>query len=160
MESNMVYSKESFDRFGDDLCELLLSYLSISDKIHFECLSKQWQRLMFNKQQKLILSLWGESYDTIVIRDEIWQNHKFSIIKSLTKKIKFITNLEINIRINDQMLEIIAKSCQFLTKIKFDGKDIYRKYYKIFEENLGQKLEFIDINNIEIIEMVSLLRFN
>jgi len=67
--------------------------------------------------------------------------------------------LEINIRINDQMLETIAKSCQFLTKIKFDGKDIYRKYYKIFEENLGQKLEFIDINNIEIIEMVSLLRF-
>jgi hypothetical protein len=56
------------------------------------------------------------------------------------------------------MLEIIAKSCQFLTKIKFDGKDIYRKY-KIFGENLGQKLEFIDINNIEIIEMVSLLRF-
>jgi hypothetical protein len=57
------------------------------------------------------------------------------------------------------MLEIIAKSCQFLTKIKFDGKDIYPKYYKIFGENLGQKLEFIDINNIEIIEMVSLLRF-
>jgi hypothetical protein len=27
----------SFQRFNDDLCELLLSYLSISDKIHFEC---------------------------------------------------------------------------------------------------------------------------
>ncbi len=27
---NGKYSKDSFDRFGDDLCELLLSFLSIS----------------------------------------------------------------------------------------------------------------------------------
>ncbi len=48
------FNSNSFKRFGDDLCELLLSYLSISDKIRFECVSKQWQRLVFNKQQKLI----------------------------------------------------------------------------------------------------------
>jgi hypothetical protein len=28
------FYRNSFDRFGDDLCELLLSYLSISDKIN------------------------------------------------------------------------------------------------------------------------------
>jgi hypothetical protein len=56
MESNLVYPKNSFERFGDDLCELLLSYLSISDKIHFDCVSKQWQRLVFNKQKILISS--------------------------------------------------------------------------------------------------------
>jgi hypothetical protein len=35
---NGNYSKSSFERFGDDLCELLLSYLSIGDKINFEFL--------------------------------------------------------------------------------------------------------------------------
>ena len=27
----------SFNRFDDDLCELLLSYLSFEDKMRFEC---------------------------------------------------------------------------------------------------------------------------
>src|SRR6202023_4259357 len=41
--------KASFDRFGDDLSELIVSYLTIEDKFRFECLSKQWRRLVFNK---------------------------------------------------------------------------------------------------------------
>src|ERR1700729_670917 len=41
---------DSFDRFGDDLCELVLSYLTFKDKLIFECLSKQWKRFVFNKQ--------------------------------------------------------------------------------------------------------------
>jgi hypothetical protein len=44
---------DSFDRFGDDLCEVLISYLSISDKIGFECVSKQWKSLIFNKQKSI-----------------------------------------------------------------------------------------------------------
>ena len=40
----------SFQRFGDDLCELLLSYQRFEDKILFECVSHQRQRLIFNKQ--------------------------------------------------------------------------------------------------------------
>jgi hypothetical protein len=47
---NRMYSKDSFDRFGDDLCQLLLSYLSIEEKISFECVSKQWKELVFDKQ--------------------------------------------------------------------------------------------------------------
>ncbi|XP_054157839.1 uncharacterized protein LOC128956180 [Oppia nitens] len=39
--------RQSFDRFGDDLTELLLSYLSFDEKIRHECVSKQWQRLVF-----------------------------------------------------------------------------------------------------------------
>lgn len=48
------FSADSFDRFGDDLCELLLSYLSFNDKIRLECVSKQWKRLVYSKQ--LVLS--------------------------------------------------------------------------------------------------------
>ncbi len=47
---------DSFERFCDDLCQLLLSFLPISDKIKFECVSKQWKRLIFNRKQKLIIN--------------------------------------------------------------------------------------------------------
>ena len=42
-----VYSKNSFDRFGDDLSELLLIYLSIEDTFRSESVSKQLQRSVY-----------------------------------------------------------------------------------------------------------------
>jgi hypothetical protein len=37
---NFGYYSDSFDRFGDDLCEFILSYLPIRYKLQFECVSK------------------------------------------------------------------------------------------------------------------------
>ena len=45
------------DRFGDDMCELILSYLSLEDKFRFECVSKQWNRCVFEKHFELDISL-------------------------------------------------------------------------------------------------------
>jgi len=53
MCSKISCSKESFDRISDNLCELLLSYLSISESVKFECVSKQWRSLIFNNQKKI-----------------------------------------------------------------------------------------------------------
>jgi hypothetical protein len=52
---NRNYSKDSFDRFSEDLSQLLLSYLSFEEKFNFECVSKQWKHSVFNKQQKLVI---------------------------------------------------------------------------------------------------------
>jgi hypothetical protein len=136
MSLKLFYSKDSFDRFGDDLYELLLSYLSISDKIYFECLSKQWQRLVFIKQQKLIKNSinYFRIYDTIIVSQKVWNENKLPIIKCLTKKFKYIIDLEISFIINNQILEIFAKNCKFLTKVKFYGRDI-----RGFCETFGQK---------------------
>ncbi len=42
---------QAFDyRICDDLCEVLLKYFPFEDKIKFECISKQFQRFIFNKQ--------------------------------------------------------------------------------------------------------------
>ncbi|CAG2115582.1 unnamed protein product [Medioppia subpectinata] len=50
--------KDSFDRFGDDLCEELLSYLSFEDRFRWECVSKQWQRVLrFDDSWKIALAL-------------------------------------------------------------------------------------------------------
>src|SRR5882757_1131711 len=52
---SIIYAKDSFDRFGDDLIELVLSYIPFEDSFQYKCVSKQWKRLVFNKQNKLIL---------------------------------------------------------------------------------------------------------
>ncbi|CAG2174058.1 unnamed protein product, partial [Oppiella nova] len=44
IDATMIASKDSFDRFGGDLCEVLLSCLSLEDRFRCECLSKQCQR--------------------------------------------------------------------------------------------------------------------
>ena len=44
------FAKDSMEKFGDDLTELILQYLTLEDKVRLECVSKQWRRLVFNKQ--------------------------------------------------------------------------------------------------------------
>jgi hypothetical protein len=46
---NGTYERKSFDRFGDDFCELILSYLEIIDKIRLQYVNSQWRRCIFNK---------------------------------------------------------------------------------------------------------------
>ena len=41
------FSAESMDRFGDDMCQFILSYLELYDKLRMECVSQQWKRLIF-----------------------------------------------------------------------------------------------------------------
>src|SRR5690349_4260058 len=50
ISEEVMRSKSSFDRFGDDLTEVILSYLPFDNKFRFECLSKQIQSLIYSKQ--------------------------------------------------------------------------------------------------------------
>jgi hypothetical protein len=50
--------RDSFsDRICDDLCEVLIKYLSFEDKIRFECVSKQFQRCAYSRQYKLQINI-------------------------------------------------------------------------------------------------------
>ncbi|CAG2102113.1 unnamed protein product [Medioppia subpectinata] len=51
-----IYAKDSLDRFGDDLCQLLLSYLSLEDRFRLECVSKQFQRTVFTSVVDITLT--------------------------------------------------------------------------------------------------------
>ena len=58
-----VYSKDSMDRFGDDLTELILSYLTLEDKIRLECVSKQWKRCVFQRQSVIEIDwMWNNLF--------------------------------------------------------------------------------------------------
>src|SRR6185437_15089515 len=50
-----MYAKDSMDRFGDDLCGLILSYLKLDDRFRCECVSKQWQRLVYTTVRHLTI---------------------------------------------------------------------------------------------------------
>ncbi|CAG2102292.1 unnamed protein product [Medioppia subpectinata] len=51
-----IYAKNSMDRFGDDLYEVLLSYLPLEDRFQCECVSKQFQRTVFVSVVDITLS--------------------------------------------------------------------------------------------------------
>jgi hypothetical protein len=48
-----LYGKDSFSRFGGDLCQHLLSYLTLKDRFRFECVSKEWQTLVYETQEDI-----------------------------------------------------------------------------------------------------------
>ncbi|CAG2117240.1 unnamed protein product, partial [Medioppia subpectinata] len=41
------YPKNSMDRFGDELSQVLVSYLSFDDRFRYECVSKRFRKTVF-----------------------------------------------------------------------------------------------------------------
>ena len=57
------YRRDSFeDRFCDDLCEDILQYLSLEGKFKLECVSKQFQRTVFQRQYELYIIVWNKGH--------------------------------------------------------------------------------------------------
>jgi len=95
------------DRLGDDLTELILSYLTFEDKVRLECTAKQWQRLIFNKQTCL----------EIVIGDEFGKpNEEKNNLPKLVNKLK-ITDEKTEFVLNLKALESVLKKCPNLVHI-------------------------------------------
>ncbi len=100
------YHFDSFDRFGDDLCELLLSYLSISDKIRFECVSKQWKSLIFNRQQSIRINCAEDRKDSIKLSTNITSNK--TLFEKLFQKFRFIEEVYISTQRENKIFESIV----------------------------------------------------
>jgi hypothetical protein len=166
--------RDSFsDRFCDDLCEVLFIYLSLEDKIKFECVSKQWQKLVFNKQYSIGIKEYGiqmkNDLDNLLITfSECIKHFNYKAFESVLKKCKFINNIIIDFNyFNDinteQVLQLIIKNCNHLKSITFDFNKISDQLMQKFGQKFGQKLHeisFIDGNesNDNIIKYAKLLR--
>ncbi|CAG2169460.1 unnamed protein product [Oppiella nova] len=101
-----MYGKDNIDRFGDDLCGLLLSYFSFEDRFRCECLSKRWQRLALESQKDLTTDF---SYITIFRKNP-------TIFESILKKCANIETIGGNVLtiITQPMLELVIKYCHRL----------------------------------------------
>src|SRR5882757_504120 len=88
------YPKDSFDRFGDDLCGLVLSYLSLKDSFRYECLSKQWMRTVFTNRSAIDVEEYSanewEIYDKYPHKTKIDRK----TIELVIKKCLNITSIE------------------------------------------------------------------
>jgi hypothetical protein len=160
--------RESFDHICDDLCELIISYLSFEDKIRFECVSKQFQRLVYNKQNSIEINDRNSnelSLNNLLFYEQIDGEFNYKAFESLLKKCKFITKISIESRFEsgDDLIELIAKYCHHLKHISIDFSNISHKSLVYFGLKCGQKLETIEflipkLENNKINSIKSLLK--
>ena len=123
------FSADSFDRFGDDLTELILSYLTLEDKIRLQCVSKQWQRLIFNKQYvlKFCTSSDNIGFNDVFIRrlleeKEIFYNLFKKLLQDCTiRRIDFGL-----IHLDHTILHIISECCPLLDSIAGNFSELNR----------------------------------
>ncbi|CAG2114015.1 unnamed protein product [Medioppia subpectinata] len=113
-QQTQIYAKDSMDRFGDDLCQLLLSNLSLKNRFVFQCMSKQFRRTVFR------------SVVDIDVRDELIKgnyNTMTPIIATMNKVIKKCQNIEtIDFRgledSNQYILEVLPEIRHKIPKLR------------------------------------------
>jgi len=106
--------RKSFDvRFCDDLCEVIVQYLSLEDKLRLECVSKQFQRTVFQKQYELSL-------------------------ENMAKMKGFRTNNNIDLK----SFEIVLKKCPNIRSIDLNSGDNFLKNSD-YSQNTHRMIELI-----------------
>ena len=103
-----VFAKNSFDRFGDDSNELILSDLTFEDKIRLECVSKQWQKCVF--ENKFVIE-YSEQY----VSECHFENQ--NSLNRLIQKMAINCGLIYCSVFNRPALESVLKKCANISKI-------------------------------------------
>ena len=142
-----VYSKNSFDRFGDDLTELILQYLTFEDKIRLECLSKQWQRCVYQRQFVITIALYNfgckNSLKQVLTktgtdgRKQLNEQH----LESVLKKCPNIEEVHLCLEVNSSVLSLIGRYCPNIKSLTY----VYINVEKSLEffSSYGHKLEVL-----------------
>ena len=171
-----VYPKDSFDRFGDDLTELILSFLWFEDKIRLECVSKQWKRCVFQRQ--FVIQIGSECSDylnfiinelsvdikfdvfSLKIFNENYQKYKKRFIsidktslETLVKKCPNITTVRVYSRVKTEVLSLFGQYCPNIKSLIFSSNITYNHNYLSFFRENGHKLrEVIVVGTDEVIK--------
>lgn len=140
MKKNTEYPKDSMDRLGDDLTELVLSYLSFEDKVRFESMSTQWRRLVFSKQTKLIID------NQMIEKSHRTRLFRLQAVESVLNKCPHITTIVIqrgrhSIANLDQVFELIIKYCDHLHEFTAVSQSLSDQLIHRFFDKFGPKLK-------------------
>jgi hypothetical protein len=68
LRSDTKYRQSFSDRFCDDLCEHLFCPQMRENSISFDCVSKQWKKLIFNKQNTIEINSFSRDYNNTLNR--------------------------------------------------------------------------------------------
>ena len=140
-----VYAKNSFDRLGDDLTELILQYLTFEDKVRLECVSKQWRRLVFNKQFVIEINKSKATKDSLK-RNELFVSKSLDrqLLESVLKKCRNITRFSCNFIIDSSLLSLIGQYCRRVKSLTYYS-DYNNKNVLLFFQSYGHRLEELNL---------------
>ena len=144
------YAKNSFYRFGDDLTELILQYLTFEDKVRLECVSKQWRRLVFNKQFVIDLrdQRFQQTKDSLIISYQstsLSSDNYNSALISVLKKCPNIRKVIIDYGIDSSVLSLIGRYCPNIKSLTYYPSHAINDNVLSFFRMYGHKFEELDI---------------
>ena len=176
LRSDSQNSHSFSDRICDDLCEEILQYLSLEDKLKLEGVSKQFQRTVFQRQNVLSIAI-------ICAKDKkrYWENRGFNAFyhiedqsmdsfKVLLKKCPNITSIVwCNPREYDpdkicQIFQLISENCNNLRKF-FALNQMNETIFEEIHRKFGPKVKYFscvrnlrDLNRFPNIEELNIYR--
>ena len=158
-----VYAKNSFDRFGDDLTQLILQHLTFEDKIRLECVSKQWRRLVFNKQ--FGIEIYNKLYPCLNEKNSLQEiyrriDNKKQIdehsVESVLKKCPNIQKVIIWVEVSSKVMSIFGQYCPYIKSLSLLN-DCRIGINSLFDSN--KCLDFF-VNNGHKLEELIIQEFN
>lgn len=149
MDKNIEY-KTSFDRFGEDLCCLLISYLPFEDKVKFLCISKLLNRTIKIRQYTLNIHYYS-GYDSI---SNLIMNNGSICTDKLEFLLKNFPNLnsiyfESFIMINNKVFELLTY-CGQIKFISFNLSAISKYLMIFYGKNFCQNLKRIEFKEFSL----------
>ena len=145
-----VYAKNSFDRFGDDLTKVILQYLTLEDKIRLECVSKQWQRSVFEKQSVIRITynkffVGKDSLNRVLVKITTDGRRQVNEqrLESVLKKCPNIKRVYLCFAINTSVLSLIGRYCHHIKTLTYEysNEDNALDFFR----NNGHKLEKLSL---------------
>ena len=156
------------ERFGDDLTEHVLQYLSLSDKLRLECVSKQWKNAMiavFWKEFVIELSTdnpttnhnsLNEFFRLYMFRqsdDHLYEQR----LELVLKKCPNITTVRLGMNVTSEMLSLFGRYCPQLKSLSYPCNN--DKQLSFFSQ-YGRQLETLDLSeSIDNTIFTSILQF-
>ncbi|XP_054155922.1 uncharacterized protein LOC128954372 [Oppia nitens] len=141
--------KDSFDRFGDDLTELLLQYLPLEDRLRLQSVSKQWLALIFNTQTQLIFD------DKLLQKLFLYYRQTYKLFESIVKNCPNITTVTISdVYFSNIYFELLIKYCCRLRHLYIKPINSYQLFttdriIKQFCHRFDQQLHTFKLNNFD-----------
>ena len=140
-------------RFGDHLTEEVLQCLALKEKIRHECVSKQWRRLVYNRQYKICLYTKPYKKHKLWHLLQIGRQSTEQVLESVLKKCPNITSVDIRSdRLNISfVLSLIGQYCPNIRSLNYteNFNEQHMNYLPFFHNN-GHKLEELSIYGYSI----------
>ena len=179
--------RQSFsERICDDLSEVLLQFLPFEAKLRFQCVSKQFQRTVFRRQNELFINMSAEEHEYYLnskTRFPMRRVHNYYYIedqsmhsfKTLLKKCTNITSIQLdgdyrgrnyNPDKFDEAFRLIIENCNNLNEINVHYY-INDSNFEEFHRKFGSKIrhlpyyrELIHLNLFPNIEKFTIHQIN